>query len=148
MKIKLLFCLTVFQSAVLLGMEPDKNKSGNKILNGSILIVESGIRYMYLKPYEDGSCEKTRLERVLGREFQENDPVVEVWAYHDKFNSGSWSNIYYGKFSKIHPKSWRDDVIGELEEKEKQGLLCNRYANTFPRYLPVLLFEGKKRAIR
>ena len=133
----------VFQSAMLLGIDADKS-GNNDVLEGSILIVESGMRYMYLEPYEDGSCEKTRLERVLGRRFKEKDPVVEVWAYHDKFSSGSWSNIYYGEFSKIHPKRTKY-IVGELEEKEEQDLLPTKaYTNTFPRFLPALLFDGIK----
>ncbi len=142
MKIKLLFCLMVFQSAILLGMEPAK--SGNKVIEGSILIdINKPMRYMYLKPYNDGSSEKTRLELVLNIKLQKNTPVVLVWAYHDKSNTSSWSNIYYGKFSKIHQKRTKN-VAGE-PEKEKQGLLREEYANTFPRYLPVLLFSGKEK---
>ncbi len=140
MKINLLFCLTVFQSAMLLGMESDRTV---KILNGFIHIVKySYMRYMDLEPYDDGSSEKTRLELVLNKKFSCADPVVEVWVCHDENNTCSWSNSYYGEFSKMHSEITKN-VVDE-PKKEKQDLLRKGYENTFPRFFPLSLLDREE----
>ncbi len=106
MKIKLLLCLMVSQSAMLLGMEPDK--SGNNVVEGKVCIIpkKGNMRYLSLEPYEDGSYEKTLLEYVFGIPLTNNELLVDIWACTDESDtwSSSYSNLFCRVFLKTHPK--------------------------------------------
>ncbi len=168
MKIKLLFCLTVFQSTMLLGMEPDK--SGNEMIEESICIIPDKMRYMHFEPYGNGSCEKKFLEDVFDITLENSNPLVEILVCPDKSGTylESYGHLFREIFLKTHPKYKKySEIVKKLTSKETFNIHLNKtklhlrkidtqkkqdchlgkdkvYANTFPDYLPYKLLYGTK----
>ncbi len=134
MKIKLLFCLMVFQSAMLFGMEPDKNKSGNNdVLKGSIFIVGKPFYSLY-------HCKL--LNDIFSTTVGKGNPIVEVCIDNEKVPN--WSTVGFTEFRKTHPeyqeylnilsklKTLNGDV-NELTDDEQKLFqdVCDRKAPPF-----------------
>ncbi len=141
MKIKLLFCLMVFQSAMLFGMEPDKN---DKVLEGTITVIG--------KPFYSLDNRKW-LDSVFGTTIKKGDPIVEVWIGNETCKN--WSNILYTIFMETHPiypkylkirsmlsKDLEGNVNGSKDEVEK--MFVKIYNNRLvPNFFPVSWFRDQ-----
>ena len=73
----------VFQSAMLLGMEPDKS---GKVLEGTITIIPNSMCYIGSQlDYKNGTCDqKAIFEAMFNTTFKYNDILVEVAILKDK----------------------------------------------------------------
>ncbi len=92
--------LMVFQSTMLLGMEPDK--SGN-VLKGTITIIPNPMCYIGSCPdYSNGTCDqKAIFEAMFNTTFKYNEPLVEVGILKGKNTFLQVPGEYGGRIGKV-----------------------------------------------
>ncbi len=138
MKIKLLFCLMVCQSAMLFGMELDKS-GNNDVVEWKITIIPNvdDMRYIGLLPptFEKDAtrCEKTFLEKVFDTTLEKGDPLVPVRIFKDKNNERIFLKIPQipGHYRKYYGKEICRVPLSFIDNKEEGEKFILRLYNNF-----------------